>query len=132
MHKIASMANLSDKTVKGVTITGICLYAAALLAGIEMHRVLLYVSSINAVAGLLIIIHWVWDKLRPLKRLTETRELIVLFIESVIVVLAIHAISSTSLAKWLTILQYIIFAIHELLLILFLIFMLTFKMKKLF
>ena len=126
------MANPDDRTVKRITIAAICLYAAVLIAGFATHHLLLYVSIINSVAGLLIISYWIWDKLRPLKRLTERRELIVLLIECIIVAAAIYTIMSTSLPGWLTIVQYIIFAIHALLLVLFLIFMLTFKIKKLF
>ncbi len=130
--RLHDMANLDDRTVKSITIAAICLYAAVLIAGFATHHLLLCVSIINGVAGLLIIRYWIWDKLRPLKLLTEAREQVVLLIESIIVAFVVYAISSKSLANWLAILQYIIFAIHSMLLILFLIFMLTFKMKKMF
>ena len=126
------MHKLTDQEVKGITIGLLCLYIAVLITGWAMHQLLLFVAVMNTVAGVLIIAYWIWDKLRPLMRMTERRELIVLSLEGLFVVAATHAIISTGLNTWLVVIQYIIFALHAIALALFIIFMLTFKIKKLF
>ena len=98
-----------------------------------MHQLYLYIFITNAVAGLLLMGYWIWNKLRPPKRSkTERREIIIFSAEGLFVAIALYALFSGSLNDWLIITQYIIFALHAVVLILFLIFMLTFKIKKLF
>ncbi|MEO5594150.1 MAG: hypothetical protein ABIR15_00290 [Chitinophagaceae bacterium] len=98
-----------------------------------MHQLYLYVSVTNAVAGLLLMAYWIWNKLRPLKRsITERREIFVFSTEGLFVALALYALFLRESPDWLIITQYIIFTLHAITLILFLIFMLTFKIKKLF
>ena len=126
------MAISGDRTVKIIVTATFILYAAVLIAGLAMHQLLWYTALLNAVAGLVLISYWVWDKMRPLQRVTERRELLVLLLESLCVAAAVYTLIATPLPYWLVIVQYIIFACHAILLLLFLIFMFTFKMKKLF
>jgi hypothetical protein len=115
-----------------IVIAFLFLYAAALITGLVKHQLLRYVSVVNAVAGLLMISYWVWDKLRPLQRMTERREIIFLSLEGLFVSVSLYCLVATRLNYWLTVVQYIVFAFHAVLLLLFLLFILTFKMKRLF
>jgi len=127
------MSNNIDRRVNAILIFSLCLYAAVLITGLVMHQLYLYIFITNAVAGLLLMGYWIWNKLRPPKRSkTERREIIIFSAEGLFVAIALYALFSGSLNDWLIITQYIIFALHAVVLILFLIFMLTFKIKKLF
>ncbi|HTE12830.1 MAG TPA: hypothetical protein VK645_17745 [Chitinophagaceae bacterium] len=121
-----------DRQVVIIIIGFLFLYAAVLITGVAMHQLLLHVAVMNTIAGSLIISYWVWDKLRPLQRMTEQREIIVLSIEGLFAAVSLYAVITNGLSYWLTVVQYIIFTLHAVLLLLFLVFMLTFKIKKLF
>ena len=126
------MRKPGDRQVIIIVIAFLFLYTAVLITGVAMHQLLLHISVMNAVAGSLMIGYWVWDKLRPLQRMTERREIIVLSLEGLFVAVSLYAVITTGQHYWLTVLQYIVFTLHAVLLLLFLIFMLTFKIKKLF
>ena len=126
------MATPSDRNVKFIITAFLFLYGVVLTAGFIMHQLLLYTGLLNEIAGLALISYWVWDKMRPLQRVTDCRELIVLLLESLCVAAAVHAAIAAPLSHRLVIVQYIIFAFHAILLLLFVIFMFTFKIKKLF
>ena len=126
------MRKPGDRQVVIIIIVFLFLYAAVLITGVAMHQLLLLVSVMNTIAGSLMISYWVWDKLRPLQRMTEQREIIVLSIEGLFAAVSLYAVITNGLSYWLTVVQYIIFTLHAVLLLLFLVFMLTFKIKKLF
>ena len=126
------MRKPGDRQVVIIIIVFLFLYAAVLITGVAMHQLLLHVAVMNTIAGSLIISYWFWDKLRPLQRMTEQREIIVLSIEGLFAAVSLYAVITNGLSYWLTVVQYIIFTLHAVLLLLFLVFMLTFKIKKLF
>jgi hypothetical protein len=91
-----------------------------------------YLSAVqNAAAGVSIILYWAIRQLQIEQHTIETRELIVLLFEVVVIAAAVFYIGTSQRDSWLRVMQYIFFGIHLLALVLGLIFMLTFKMNKL-
>jgi len=106
------MRKPGDRQVVIIIIVFLFLYAAVLITGVAMHQLLLHVAVMNTIAGSLIISYWFWDKLRPLQRMTEQREIIVLSIEGLFAAVSLYAVITNGLSYWLTVVQYIIFTLH--------------------
>jgi hypothetical protein len=121
----------SDKWVIILFIASILIHIGVWTLGIVRHKVLNYLSFLNGIAGLVLISYWIRNEVWSRKQGMEGREIAFLCVEGFIVFLSIYAIVSARIFPWLRIMQYTFFALHLLVLIVFLIFMLTFKMNKL-
>lgn len=121
----------TDKWMNIILIACIAIYISVWIAGLVKHELVIYSSFLNALTGLLLITYWIQNEKRITQHFIETREIVVLSIEALIVAISVYSISSASLSYWVKITQHIIFGIHFACLVLFLIFMLTFKMNRL-
>jgi hypothetical protein len=88
-------------------------------------------AVLNAAAGISIILYWIIRQLQIEQHYFESREIIVLLFEVLVIAAAVFYIATSQKQNWLRVMQYIFFGIHLVTLLLGLIFMLTFKMKKL-
>jgi hypothetical protein len=121
----------TDSWVNIILITVIAAYIIVWIAGLVTHKLVNYFSMINAVTALAILIYWIQKQLHITQHYVETREIIFLGVEALFAGISIYTLFSSLITHWLKVAQYIIFSLHLIVLVLFLIFMLTFKMKKL-
>lgn len=122
----------SDQKIKIVLICCIIIHvitSIALGANFITFSSLLFLNLLSAAA---IILYWIIKQLRIAKHYFELRELVVLCLEGLICSFSLYAFFSNSWSLLTRIFSWGIFAIHLLALVAFLVFMLTFKMKKLF
>ncbi len=123
--------NKSDKWI--IILFGISLLINILVfvAGLIKHKVALYFSVVNALTGLAIIVYWIQKEMSVTQHFIETREVMVLSAEALVIAISIYALSMASISNWVKITQYVVFSIHFICLVLFFLFMLTFKFNKL-
>ena len=121
----------TDSWVNVIVIAVIAVYIIAWILGLVTHKLVNYFSVINAATALAILIYWTQKQVHITQHYLETREIIFLGIEALFAGISVYAIFTSIIDHWLKITQYIIFSLHLIALILFLIFMLTFKLKRL-
>ena len=121
----------SDLLISITTVVLIIIYLLVLIAGFVIGKQTYLTSWLNVVTGAGISIYWLQQQLRIKQHVLEVREIAVLSFEVVTVGYALYYIISRQWNSWFKIMQYMVFGIHLLALILFLIFMVTFKIKRL-
>jgi hypothetical protein len=121
----------NDFWVNTILIIFILLHILVLITVLIFHKFLWYVSVLNAISGLIVIIYWVQNQLRITQHIYETGEMAFLGFEMVVVAVSIYSILSSHAGYWLKFTQYLFFSIHFICLVLLLLFMLFFKMDKL-
>ena len=109
----------------------IFLYLSILVIGNLTGRFSYLSAFLNAVTGTSIILYWAIKQIQIDQHIIETRELIVLFFEVLIVAGAVYYVVGNQKYNWLRVMQWIFFGIHLTALLLGLIFMFTFKINKL-
>jgi hypothetical protein len=120
-----------DQLITIMILLLIVIHAAIGIAGYITGRLLFFITLLNLLAGLSIIIYWIQKQVRISRHFFELREMFVLSLELILIGCAIYFISKNPAASFFKVFQYTFFGVHLLLLILGLIFMLTFKMNKL-
>lgn len=121
-----------DKQVGVVLIILILAYGSVLIAGSVSHRLSFLTSLVNLFTGLSVIIYWLQKQIKIKQHRIESREIIVLIIEMLLIVSAAYIMITQQWHHWLRMVQYVFFGIHLIILLFFLVFILTFKIKKLF
>jgi len=114
-----------------ILIVLIIIHFSVLTVGIKTNRTGFYLSMWNLVAGLSVLIYWVQKQLLIKQHLFGVTEILALVFEMIVIASAIYFLVSKKAGNWVVILQYVFFGIHLLVLVLFFVFMLTFKMKRL-
>lgn len=109
----------------------ILLYVSVLAIGYYINKLLCLVSLMNLFAGISLILYWAIRQIQIQQHTIEFREILVLGFETLVIACAIYTLMTSMQGSWLRITQYIVFGIHLLLMVLGLIFMLTFKMTRL-
>lgn len=123
----------SDYWVNVILIFFILLHIIVLISGLVTHKLLTYISVLNTISGLIVIIYWIQKQLRITQHIYEAREMIFLGFETVLVAVSIYSIvSNFQINYWVRVVQYVFFSIQFLCLVLLLLFMLFFKMNRLF
>lgn len=123
--------NKVDQPIVFFLILLIAVHLSIAVLGIVKGRFLFYASILNFISGLLIIIYWLQKQLRIERHIFEQREFVVLNLELVMIFCAVAFFFTNRYTSFFKSVQYSFFTIHLLLLILGLVFMLTFKMNKL-
>ena len=121
-----------DKQIILILIAFATIFLSVCIAGLLMDNLLNYISLCNVICGLVIIIYWIQHEIKITQHYADIKEIFVLCFESLVVGISVYTIAVTQVSSWIKITQYIIFGSHFTSLIAFLIFMFTFKMKKLF
>jgi len=114
-----------------ILIVLIIIHFSVLTVGIKTNRTGFYLSMLNLIAGLSVLIYWIQKQLRITQHLFGTTEILALVFEMIVIASAIYLLVSKKAGNWVVILQYVFFGIHLLVLVLLFVFMLTFKMKRL-
>jgi hypothetical protein len=125
------MMSKADQWVVIIMLLLVLLYLSVWAMGYFTHKLPHFISTLNIAAALAVVGYWAIRQLQVQQHYFELREMIVLGIEVLILVAAIYAIASDNKYKWITTMQYVVFGIHLLLLLLGLVFMFTFKINKL-
>ena len=121
----------SDQWVIIAICVLILLYLTILVIGNLTGRFSYLSAFLNAVTGTSIFLYWAIKQIQIDQHIIETRELIVLFFEVLIVAGAVYYVVGNQKYNWLRVMQCIFFGIHLTALLLGLIFMFTFKINKL-
>jgi hypothetical protein len=123
--------NKTDQWVLIIIVAVIFLHLSVWVIGYRMNKLHLLTAVINLLAGASIIIYWGVRQLKVTHHYIETREIIVLGFEIIVIACAVYAIVTGQKSNLLKVMQYVFFGIHLTVLIAALIFFLTFKMNKL-
>jgi len=121
----------TDSWINVIVIVVIAVYVITWIFGLVTHKLVNYFSVINATTALTILIYWIQKQMHITQHYIETREIIFLGVEALFAGISVYALFTSIINHWLRITQYVIFSLHLIALILFLIFMLTFKLKRL-
>jgi hypothetical protein len=125
------MMSKSDQWVNIILIGTIILYLAIWAIGYKTHKFAYFASILNLVSGGIILLYWVIRQMQITQHIFEMREMLGLLFEVVVIACAILYILSSQRTGGLKVMQYIFFGIHLIVLVLGLVFMMTFKMNKL-
>jgi hypothetical protein len=120
-----------DKVVVIMMLLLITIHLGVAIAGFITGRLLFLMTILNLIAGLSIIIYWIQKQLRISQHIFDGKEVLGLLLELIVVACGIYVLSKNHAVTFFKAVQYSFFSIHLLLLIIGLIFMLTFKMNKL-
>ena len=121
----------SDQGVVIIMLLLVLLYLAIWAMGYFTQKLPLFIATLNIVAAIAVVGYWVIRQLQIEQHYFDVREMIVLGIEIIICIAAIYSIASGNKYKWIIILQYAVFGLHLLALVIAVIFMFTFKITKL-
>ena len=121
----------SDQSVVIIMGLLILLYLSVWVVGYFTGKLFYFMSILNLASAAAIILYWTVRQLKIQQHTIELREIVVLGAELIVIACAVYVIAAGNKFNWLKVVQYIFFAIHFLLLLLALIFMLTFKMNRL-
>ena len=124
--------NKTDLLVICIVVLIIFIHLSVVFIRFFSNKFLYLMPVINLVAGLMVFIYWTQKQLSICQHFFDIREIMVLCFEAIVVGCAVYCIVHSQWNNWLKALQYLFIAIHVSVLLLFLFFMLTFKMNKLF
>ncbi|MEO8770705.1 MAG: hypothetical protein ABI402_11485 [Ferruginibacter sp.] len=118
--------------IKIIVIIIVAVYIITLIVDIRITSSLNYISILNALTSFPILIYWVNKELRITQHHFEMRETVVLVAECLSGAAALYTILSNNTNAFFNITQYIIYGLHFIALILFGVFVFTFKMTRMF
>ena len=124
--------NISNRFGNFILVISILIHVGVFIGGLVTNQLVCSIALLNAIFGFIILTYWTQHEMRITQHAKDVREIVFLCSEVLIFAVSIYFILSGRLYYWLTILQYVIFALHLIMLLLLFAFMLTFKMKKLF
>lgn len=122
--------NKTDQPVIIIMLLLIVLDLAAWIGGYVCGRLPRFTAIVNGLTGLAIIGYWGTRQLQIQQHYIEFKEMVVLGLELLVVFLAVYQPANGIKVKWHTIMQYAVFGIHLVVLVLGLLFMLTFRMER--
>ncbi len=126
------MRTFTNGTLKRTTVVFVCVYACIFVIGSRQQQLWLYLSATNALTSLLAMVCWSWSNIRMPLRKPEPREIVFLLAEGLFAAGALCTLAISPAAAWLPLMQYVVYAVHFLTLLLVMIFVFTFRIKKLF
>ncbi|MCK0157901.1 hypothetical protein MWU65_11960 [Cellulophaga sp. F20128] len=123
---------LNDLTVSTILIVVLICHLATLIVGYKKQRTSVFISYLNAVMGVGLIVFWAIDGLTVKPHTLEVSELVVLGLEVCIILFALYTIFSRHTKTYIKAINYIGFGMHVLATSGMLYFLTTFKLDKLF
>lgn len=121
-----------NRSILIIVIVTILLHISIWLIGYFTNRISYLVSFLNFLFAASILAYWLINEIIIRQNSPESRELVFVCFIFIVAGSALYKIISASHLKWLAILQYVFFGIDVAILIAALIFMLTFKISRLF
>ncbi len=122
----------SDKRISAAIATIILIHVTVLALGLKIPAFSFLIALINLLVSSSILIYWTQKQIRITQHFLELREILVLLFEVIVLGCAGYSLFIHHPIQWLTIVNLSVLGIHLLVLLAFFVFMLTFKMKKLF
>src|SRR6187402_603078 len=122
----------SDKRISAAIAATILIHFAILIVSLVTPTLSFLTLLINLAISLSICIYWIQKKIRITQRIFELREILFISLEVMVAGCSIYSILTADPIIWLRVVNFVILGIHLLLLLAFFIFMLTFKIKRLF
>jgi hypothetical protein len=123
--------NKSDQWVNVMLAILILIHFSILIIGLIIHKLPVLIPLLNIAVAFSIIVYWIQKQLRIEQHFIDVKEMIVLGMEAVVIATAVYFTNTAQRDQSLKVMQYIIFGVHLTCLVLFIVFMLTFKMKRL-
>lgn len=108
----------------------ILIHLSVLIISIVYHKIS-WMPVLNLLAALAVILYWVQKQFSISHHILYSSELAVLGFEVAVIAFAVYSILNKQNVNWLMIIQKTVFGIHLSVLVLFLVFMLTFKINRL-
>lgn len=108
----------------------ILIHLSVLIISIVYHKIS-WMPVLNLLAALAVILYWVQKQISFSHQILYSSELAVLGFEVAVIAFAVYSILNKQNVNWLMIIQKTVFGIHLSVLVLFLVFMLTFKINRL-
>lgn len=124
--------NTQDKWISISLGIVILIHLTVWVAGYFNNKLFSLISFLNLAFAISILAYWIINQLRIQQHTIELREVVVLIFEVMVAASALYNTISAGNYKSLRILQYIFFGLDITILIAALIFMLTFKITRLF
>ena len=121
----------SDQGVVIIMLLLVVLYLVIWAMGYFAQKLPLFIATLNIVAALAVVGYWAIRQFQIQQHYFDLREMTVLGIEIIICIAAIYSIASGNKYKWIITIEYAVFSLHLLALVIAVIFMFTFKMTKL-
>jgi len=108
----------------------IAVHLAVLVIGLITKK--FYAATVlNLVLGLSVIIYWIQNQLRITQHYIDMREMLCLGFEVILIASAIYSLAASRQTSLTIVAQCVFFGIHFVALLLFIVFMLTFRINKL-
>ena len=120
-----------DQWIILIVIFLIALHLMILVFGYKTPQLAFLIPLLNLLSGLSLLLYWVQKQFRITQHHFEWREINVLGFELLVIGFAFYALMSKAEYSWLRLLHHVFWVLHFLCLAAFLVFLLTFKMKKL-
>ena len=122
----------ADKRTSAIVAIIVLIHIAILITFLFLPTLSYLTAATNLVIGSSICIYWIQKQLRITQHIFELRETIALTLEVVVIGCSIYSLLVSEQTAWLSTANLFILIVHLLMLLAFLVFMLTFKMKKMF
>ena len=121
----------SDQGVVIIMLLLVVLYLVIWTIGYFAQKLPLFIATLNIFTALAVVGYWAIRQLQIQQHYFDVREMTLLGIEIIICIAAIYSIASGNKYKWIITIEYAVFGLHLLALVIAVIFMFTFKMTKL-
>ena len=121
----------SDQGVVIIMLLLVVLYLVIWTIGYFAQKLPLFIATLNIFTALAVVGYWAIRQLQIQQHYFDVREMTLLGIEIIICIAAIYSIASGNKYKWIITIEYAVFSLHLLALVIAVIFMFTFKMTKL-
>ena len=121
----------SDQGVVIIMLLLVVLYLVIWTIGYFAQKLPLFIATLNIFTALAVVGYWAIRQFQIQQHYFDLREMTVLGIEIIICIAAIYSIASGNKYKWIITIEYAVFGLHLLALVIAVIFMFTFKMTKL-
>ncbi|MHA4808058.1 hypothetical protein ACX0G9_08120 [Flavitalea flava] len=122
------------KTDQGVIVGLITIIVANVIVlgiGYYTKKMITLTAFLNFLTSGSFVIYWIAKQIKVQQHIFETRELVVVFLEFMVVGFSLYVIAASKPIGWIKNIQYVIWGIHLAVLLGGLVFMFTFKMNKL-
>ncbi len=120
-----------DRNVKIILSLSLFIYLAVGITSYFIQQLSFLTTFVNLMAGTAVLCYWITRQLKIQHHIIETREIIFLSFELMVIIVSVYHLVSGIKYKWVEVMQYFVFVIHLLLILASLVYMLMFKMKKL-
>ncbi|HEY5749745.1 MAG TPA: hypothetical protein VIU12_26935 [Chryseolinea sp.] len=120
----------SDKQISVAVALIVLIHAAVLIMKLVSSSVGIIVY-LNLTVSVSLLLYWTQKQIRIQQHVVELREVVVLAFEAVVAGFSVYALMEEPV-RWLRVMHVVISGVHFLAVLGFFIFMLTFRMRKLF